>query len=152
MSDGPLTNALIEVMRDSYDVLNELVEPPSRTPADSFTDDFAYSDRRKGINFGEGDASHMARIFQGYWEVGGQPHFSIVEVIAVRGNWSAAYRQRIVYGGSDMFIELIRVVDREPAGDRWRRMVIFDPDDVDAAIAELDRMHAEIADEPNTAW
>ena len=143
MSDEPLTNAAVERIRDWYDVLNELVEPPSLTPADSVTDDFAYSDRRKGVNFGEGDASHMARMFRGYWEVGGHPHFSIVEVIAVRGEWSAAYRQRIVYGGSDMFIELIRVVDRDPVGDRLRRMVLFDMDDVDAAIAELDRMHAE---------
>ena len=149
MSDEPLTNAAVERVRDAYDVMNGLSEPPSITP-DSYTDDFVYVDRRKGVNFGEGDASHFVRVLQLFWEVGGQPHFSIVEVIAVRGEWSAAVLERVVYGGRDMYLEFITVVDLDPVGDRWRRLVDFDLDDREAAIAELDRLHAEIADEPNT--
>ena len=49
-----------------------------------------------------------------------------------------------------MFIELIDVVDCDPVGGRLRRVVLFDPDDREAAIAELDRMYAEIAGEPDT--
>ena len=150
MSDEPLTNAAVERMQDSYDRMNELAERPPIAPADHFTDDFDFSDRRKGVNFGEGDAFYFGRLLQGFWEVGGRPRFSIVEVIAVRGDWSAAYLERIVYGGRDMHTELITVVDRDPVGDRLRRIVFFDPDVVDAAIAELDRMHAEIDDENNT--
>jgi hypothetical protein len=150
MSDEPLTNAAVEWMRETYERMNELAELPSIASADSFTDDFVVSDRRRGVNFGEGDASYYVRMFEGFWEAGGRPHFSIVEVIAVRGDWSAAYRERIVYGGSDMYLEQITVVDHDPAADSWRRFVLFDPDDRDAAIAELDRMHAENDTEPNT--
>ena len=148
MSDEPLTNAAVERMRQSFDRMNELAEPP--VLADSFTDDFVFLDRRTGVNFGEGNASYYARVSEQYWEVGGQPHWSIPEVIAVRGEWSAAYRVRVVYGVSDMFIDDINVVRFEPVGGRFRRTVLFDPDDRDAAIAELDRMHADIDDEPDT--
>ena len=150
MSDEPLTSAAVERVRDAYDVMNGLSEPPSITPG-SYTDDFVYVDRRKGVNFGEGDASHFVRVLQLFWEVGGQPHFSIVEVIAVRGEWSAAVLERVVYGGRDMYLEFITVVDLDPVGDRWRRLVDFDLDDREAAIAELDGLHAEIADDPDTA-
>ena len=118
--------------------------------ADSFTDDFVFLDRRTGVNFGEGNASYYARVSEQYWEVGGQPHWSIPEVIAVRGEWSAAVQQRILSADNDMFVEFINVVDRDPVGDRWRRLVLFDADDRDTAIAELDRMHADIDDKPHT--
>ena len=150
MSDEPLTNAAVERMRGAYDVVSELAEPPSMALADSLRDDLVYFDRRKGVNFGEGDASYFVGILQGFWEAGGQPHFSIVEVIAVRGEWSAAYVLRTVYGGRDMYSEAINVVEWDPDGGRMRRLVLFDLDDRCAAIAELDRMHAEISDEPDT--
>ena len=150
MSDEPLTNAAVERMQDSYDRMNELAEPPPIALADHFTDDFDFSDRRKGVNFGEGDASYFVGILQGFWEAGGQPHFSIVEVIAVRGEWSAAYVLRTVYGGRDMYSEAINVADCDPDGGRMRRLVLFDLDDRDAAIAELDRMHTEVGDVTDT--
>ena len=62
MSDEPLTNALIERLRDSNDGVNELSQPPSIALAD----DFVISDRRTGVNFGEGDASHFVRMFEGF--------------------------------------------------------------------------------------
>jgi hypothetical protein len=151
MSDEPLMNAAVERLRQSFDFMNELAEPPSFAPADFFTDDFVLADRRRGgVNFGELNASDWVRVLDGFWEAGGQPRFSVVEVIAVRGEWSAAYRVRVVYGVSDMFIDDINVVRFEPVGGRFRRTVLFDPDDRDAAIAELDRMHADIDDEPDT--
>jgi hypothetical protein len=148
MPDERLTNDAAERIRDIYGVWNEFSEPPSVAPADHFTDDFVFSDRRKGgVNFGELDASDYVRTFEQFWNVGGQPHFSMVEVIAVRGEWSTAHLERIVYGDSDMYTEFIIVVDRDPVRGRLRRIVHFDPEDVDAAIAELDRIHTENADE-----
>lgn len=51
-----------------------------------------------------------------------------------------------------MFTELIVVVEYDSVLLRpgTRRIVFFEPDDVDAAIAELDRIHAEIGDEAST--
>jgi hypothetical protein len=48
-----------------------------------------------------------------------------------------------------VFTELIVVVECDSIFLRpgTRRVVLFEPDDVDAAIAELDRIHAEIGDE-----
>ena len=147
MSDEPLTNAVTERMRRAYDFSNERSEAPSI----AFTDDFIFFDRRKGgANLGEGDASYFRRTFEQFWMVGGRPHFSMVEVIAARGEWCAACVEKVVFGDSGMYLEHINVMAGHPLRESWRRFAFFDPDDVDAAIAELDRMYAEVDTEPET--
>ena len=92
MSGEPLANAAVDRMRRGYDFANER----SESPPIAFTDDFVSFDRRKGgVNLGEGDASYFLRTWEPLWMVGGQPHFSMVEVIAVRGEWCAACVEKI---------------------------------------------------------
>ncbi len=67
------------------------------------------------------------------------------------GERCAAYVEKIEFGGvGGMYLEHILVADLDPVLEQPRRYVSFDLDDRDAAIAELDRMPAEIADERNT--
>ena len=53
-------------------------------------------------------------------------------------------------GRCDMINEWIQILELDRTLQLLRRMVQFDPADRDAAIAELDRLHAEIGDQPQT--
>lgn len=148
MSGEPLTNVVIERVRTSHSVMNRISElPAGLRPEDLFAEDFVFDDRRAGgVNYGELDATSQFRGIEEFWMLGSQPHFSIVEVIAVRGERCAAYIEQVAWVEADMFMEAIMVMKFDPALDRWQRWVVFDPDDRDAAIAEVDRLHVEIDD------
>jgi hypothetical protein len=148
MGDEPLTNAVIERVRASQRLMNVIPELPAELrPEDIFADGYVFDDRRTGgVNYGQLDATAQFRGLEQFWLLGSQPHFSIVEVIAVRGERCAAYVEKVAYVEADMFMETIMVMKLDPALERSQRWVVFDPDDRDAAIAELDRMHAEIDD------
>jgi hypothetical protein len=139
-----LTNAAVDWVRSSYVLLNTLEERPSRYAQ---TDDFVAEDRRTGtggVNFGRLDAAGFTEFYNLSWELGAaKPRFSLVDVVAVRGQRSAAFIERID-DGNDMVVEHIAVLQLDSMLRRHRRSVIFDVDAVEDAIAELDRMHAEI--------
>ena len=143
MSDQPLTNAAVEFVRRGYDLLNTPgAIPPGKL---ALTAEFTIEDRRSGgVNFGYLDASGMEALHASGRDVArGRTHQSIVEVLAIRGDRSAAYVEEFDYGddattGSIMCIRLnsgLRLLER---------VVSLDVDDRAAAIAELDRMHAEV--------
>ena len=67
----------------------------------------------------------------------------------MRGEWSAAVVELTDFG-DDTTMEFITSFQLDADSRLVRRHVNFDLDDRDAAIAELDRMHAEIADESET--
>ena len=67
------------------------------------------------------------------------PVFSVAEVVAVRGELCALVRCRVTFG--DKGSEFLNVFRNDAIG-QTERSVLFDPDDVDAASAELDRIHA----------
>ncbi len=122
--------------------------PAELRPEDIFADGYVFDDRRTGgVNYGQLDATAQFRGLEQFWLLGSQPHFSIVEVIAVRGERCAAYIEKVAYVEADMFMETIMVMKSDPALER-SQTVVFDVDDRDAAIAELDRMHAEINNSP----
>ena len=68
------------------------------------------------------------------------PVFSVSEVVAVRGELCALARCRVTFG--DKSTEFLNVIRNDALG-QTEKSVLFDPDDVDAAIAELHRIHAE---------
>jgi hypothetical protein len=145
MSDEPLTNAAVEWLRQVYEVANVTETPPTSAP---ITDDFAYTDRRtgRGFSYGSLDASGWRRLVTETWRVGsGRPAFSITEVIAVRGQWSAAVAELHDFG-EDMTTRQINCFQLDPESRLMRRSFDFDLGDRDAAIAELDRMHDEIGE------
>jgi hypothetical protein len=90
--------------------------------------------RRKGLF----EAYNMA------FELGSRrPSFSINDVFSVRGQCLAALTEKTDYG-NDMHSEFFLIIQIDPSLERHRRSLVFDPDDHDAATAELDRLHAEI--------
>ena len=113
------------------------------------TGDFTYEDRRSGgMNFGHLDATGFWAYLGSMWDVGGRrPQMSMHEVVAVRDDRLAAVREVIDYG-NDADVEGIVCFCLDPDLKRMQRAVIHDPSDADAAIRELDRMHAEIAHDP----
>lgn len=68
---------------------------------------------------------------------------SVSEVLAVRGERLYACRVRIE--GGDNEIEQIVVEQMDEAVQKTELRALFDADDVDAAIAELDRLHQQLA-------
>lgn len=66
------------------------------------------------------------------------PTFSIESVVAVRGERCALIRCRVAFG--DMATEFLNAFRNATTGET-QIAVLFDLDDMDAAIAELDRLH-----------
>jgi hypothetical protein len=145
MGDEPLTNAVVEYKLMLCDAMNSRLEAPA-PDQHPFTDDFVFEDRRTGgISMGRLDGPGFAQVVSHNWGLGEQrPQYSIVEVVAVRGQRSAAAIERTDYG--NWATEYVSCTQLDPTLTLQHRYIIFDVDDRDAAIAELDRLHAEIDD------
>jgi len=142
MSDEPLTNAAVEFIRAGIRVANEMQR--DEFTGGALTDDFVFEDRRSGFNYGVVDASAYTVLGKTVFDVGsGRPRWSIPEVIAVRDQRIAATTLVIDYG-DDMYTDMIACVRFDPQLRRLQRRVLFDIDAREAAIAEVDRMQAEI--------
>jgi hypothetical protein len=141
VSDEP-SNAASTSLRNTYALLSEAASAPSeKWVRAGLTDDFAYEDRRSGPSFPDADAESMPKIVLSMWQTGaGQPRWS-TETLAVRGEGFAAVPMQVDYGNG-MMREYIVVVALDATLHRLHRQIIFDRDDVDGAIAELDRLHA----------
>jgi hypothetical protein len=146
MSDEPLTNAAVDWESAHFGRMNRL---DSALIGDSYpiTADFEYDDRRTGgLNFGPLDRSSFVEAIKSNWDFGARrPIFSILEVVSVRGERSAAIMERVDFG-NDMYVDFLGVFQLDCALQLQHRYVTFSPDARDEAIAELDRMHAEIDD------
>lgn len=140
----PLTNAAVERIRAGIASAN--VMDRDEFTGDALTDDFVFEDRRSGFNYGRHDATTYREVSRSVFDVGsGRPIWSIPEVIAVRGQRVAATALVIDYG-NEAYTDMIACVRFDPQLRRLQRRVLFDIDARVAAIAELDRMHAEIDD------
>jgi hypothetical protein len=146
MSDEPLTNAAVEGIRGAYALLQAADGPPTDSE-EWLSADFTYVGRnRVGVNFGVMTSSDWRGFMASFWEIApGRLEWSDPVAIAVRGQRCAAITASIGYG-NDTFTDFIHCLRLDPALQRLQRIVSFDVDDVDAAIAELDRLHAEIDD------
>ncbi len=140
--DEPLTNAAAELLRAATENLNTLDGPPTRTTVTS--EDVTFDDRRSGgVNFGTVESSEWLAFVASIWDVGtGRPHFSIPEVVAVRGQRCAAAVWAYDYGDDWADAEILCI--RLTRSGMIDRAVAFDVDDPDAAIAELDQWLAGI--------
>lgn len=147
MPEAPLTNAAVEWLRRAYDVLSRVVEVPPEGVASkidvelTIADDFTWEDRRRFVNYGQGDdPADWFRRIETAWESADQrPHWSISEVIAVRGERIAATTVEV--RRADFVTDFI-TVDLISEDARLRRHVAFDVEDREAAIAEAERLHA----------
>ena len=152
MSEEPLTNTAVEWEQRSHDGLNSIVEMPPDGLASlvdieaTFTDDFTWADHRRIVSHGHGDDPvEFLRSVETAWQSDlPHPARSITEVIAVRGDRTAAFFFRTDYG--DYVSDDLSVIHLSADLRRLRRRVQFDVDDRDAAIAEVERLHAETDD------
>lgn len=145
MSDEPLTNAAVESVQLWFEFWNACETAPQTTASH---EDFLYVDHRTGgFSFGEVGHSGVSAIMASVWDAAapGQPHWSMRRVIAVRDQNAAVVEMVMDYGGHGESPELNGVVFDSKL-ESLRRMFSFDIEDRDAAIAELDRLHAEIDD------
>ena len=127
-------------MRSALALLSESGSPSEQWVRAGLTDDFTYEDRRSGPSFPDADAESFPRTVLSMWQTGapGQPRFE-PETLAVRGERFAAVAVRTVYGNG-MVLETINVIGLDATLSLRQRQVNFDRDDVDGAIAELDRL------------
>ena len=106
-------------------------------------DDYTFEDRRHGVNFPDADAESYPDVVLSAWQIGsGRPRFEVLKILAVRGDRFVAGLVRIDYGDGMLF-ESIHILALDPTLSLMQREVDFDPQDSDAAIAELDRLHSQ---------
>ena len=141
VSDEP-KNAASERVRRICGYLSKCESPPSDVRA-SVTDDFVLEDRRRGPTFPTTDADSFPKYIASTWDTGaGQPRFTVHRVLAVRGDRLAVCWLEADYGNGWTW-ESIEVMELDTTLTLIQRMVDFDVDDVDAAIAELDRLQSQ---------
>lgn len=149
MAEAQLTNAAVERERAFMRAGNALAGAPLGEGVSNVSDDFVYDDRRSGaasvgrITGRSAWAEYMATA----WAVSPRPQWSMREVLAVRGQRCAAAVFRVQYA-DDMYIEFINCMRMDSSVRYTERYVSFDLDAHDEAIAELDRLYAEISREP----
>lgn len=149
MAEEPLTNAAVELERAFMEAGNALDGAPRGDGPSTVTHDFVYDDRRTGAaSVGRiTGRSAWAQYLSTAWAVSERPKWSIREVLAVRGERCAAAVFRVDYG-DDVYIEFINCIRMDINSRYMERYVSFDLDASDEAMAELDRLDAQIADNP----
>jgi hypothetical protein len=141
VSDEP-SNAASETLRLNFSALNGLGSAP-RNVRTFLTDDFVHEDRRRGVSFPNVDADSHPRFVESAWQTGaGQPEFVVSQILAVRGDRFVAALIRIDYGNG-MLLESAHVLALDATLRLAQREIDFDVDDIDGAIAELDRLHSQ---------
>ena len=143
-----MVNSASELMAAVYERMNsfeEWPETPTRLAAE-----FVLDDRRHGgIGLGRVDKDTAMAYSATAWKVGhGPPIQKVRRLIATVGDRLVA---AVVETDSDQWkSESITVWQIDSQLRNLQIAVMFDVDDVDAALAEVDRLHGEIDDEPDT--
>lgn len=148
MSDRPLANAASHLMVAVLERMNsfeEWPETPTRVAAEFVLDDR----RRGGIGVGRVDRDVAMAYSQTAWEIGsGPPIQRVRRVLATLGDRLVAAHIESDTGQWESESIMVWRIDSQLRN--LQVAVIFDADDVDAAIAELDRMHVAMEAEPAT--
>jgi hypothetical protein len=141
--DGEPRNASSEFLDSIVDRMNSEFEMmPSW-----MTDDFVRQDRRRLVATPESNGSEFVENVRAWFSVGaGTPRFRVAEVYAVAGDRCVTHRVSIDFDGS-FASDMIHSIRCNASVDKMQKIVTFDPDDLDAALAELERLHAEIEPE-----
>ena len=106
------------------------------------TDDYVGEDRRKLIGMPAAGRDELVEQIASYWNLGaGAPEFSMDEVLAVRGDRLVLFRFRICYGPAYETSTLL--LAGYTTDGRRCRAIQFDVEDLEVAVAELDRLHWE---------
>mgnify|MGYP001814588548 CR=1 FL=1 len=125
-------------------LVNGLNEVEVRDTVEWHTEDFVRQDRRRLVALPEVDRHGFIEQILAWSELeDGKPIYTPLVVLGVAGDRCVAMRIRIGFATGNG-VDLIHVVCFDRLVERMHRIVSFDPDDVDAALAELERLHGEI--------
>jgi hypothetical protein len=135
-------NLATEVTRRSVGWLNDR-DFVAREGETMVSPDFVrYDHRRVVAQPAVGPKEWVAGLFA--WEeiTGEWPTYELSEILAVRGDRTCACRWVMHFG--DFEAEYVVVNASDGTGERFATIRFYDPEDIDEAMAELDRLHAEI--------
>jgi hypothetical protein len=148
MSDEPSANAASNLMVAILERMNsfeEWPETPTRVAAEFVLDDR----RRGGFGLGRVDRDVAMAYSRTAWEVGrGPPIQRVRRLFATLGDRLVAALVESDNGEWESESIMVWQIDRQLKN--LQIAVMFDADDVDAAVAELDRMQVEMEAEPET--
>lgn len=143
MEDGP-SNASVAAARRQVPLLNDR-DFMVRQGLSLCTEDFVRYDRRRLTAQPPGDRQAWLDAMFAFEELAGGswPSFEMTEVIAVRGDRLILARWTMGLGTAGE-IQFAIVTQLDESIDKIQIICFFDPEDVDVAIAELDRLHDEL--------
>lgn len=140
--DGEPRNAASDLARYGF---SQMHEPDFVAGlADRLADGFVFDDRRKMLGLGESNKGALSESYSLLHDLGGPAEVNVQEVIAVRGRRLVALRVRHTFTDQDIYLESIYVIQYDRPVFLTERTVLFDIEDKEAAIIELDRLHAGI--------
>ena len=138
-------NAASEMVRSRLPLLGD--PAAVRLLADELSDDFSAEDRRRLIGLPRIGRDDWAEAVNSWSELGaGRGRSSLAQVIAVRGERLVLFRARATYPDGRE-VESLGLAQFDELVQRLQRSMQFDPDDVDAALSELDSMCLALDDE-----
>lgn len=120
----------------------EVLHRQAALPRELYTDDFVFEDHRRLVGLPTADAEAFARSRKVNLElgaVGGRTE----RILGVAGESCCCIVHVTTFEGGQVS-EMIQVLQYDQQVERLRRLVLFDPDDQDAALAEMERLHAGI--------
>ena len=124
-----------------YDRIPEMSETELQALGENYADDFVREDRRSFVTIPSASFEDFIASLRSYWELGGgAPSFTVAEVIAVRGQRLVLFRSRIEFD-DERSTESLVVLEYD-GRMRAKLATMFDADDREAALLELDRRHA----------
>ena len=107
-------------------------------------DHFRLDDRRRLVALPDEGPNGFVDGVQAFFELGlGQPSFSVVRIVATRGDRLALGHNRIEFPSGDA-VDVLSLVQLTTDLTQMEVEVTFDVDDEAAAVTELDRMHRSI--------
>jgi hypothetical protein len=140
--EGEPTNAAADLYRTYTARLN--TEPPAELFAEIMTDDFVRSDRRTLIALPTANRDEFTEQALIWFQMGdGPPIFEFREVLGVAGERLVLCAVWIGYK-SGQGVDMLQIIVFDEKVELMEQLVSFDIDDVDDALAELDRLHVDI--------
>ena len=114
--------------------------------ARTFAPGFVRRDRRKVIAQPPADAAgYIASIVELEQITGTFQSYEMQEPVGIRGERLCALRLIGHFGADEM--DMIVVVQSDVTGERVEQLILYDPEDIDDALAELDRLYAELGED-----
>ena len=143
MDDEP-TNRAVKLYREMCELLSDRERAATEEGTNLFAPSFVRVDRRRVITQPPADRDELiTAIFEYETMTGVFPRMWLDEVVALRGDRLGVGRFMFEVGDVARN-EMADVFVCDEAGERLELIVRFDPEDVDLALAELDRLHAEL--------